>query len=273
MLTSKVSPSRAVPFIKSPCVNSHWSGLSLLGVLLGAVGCVRDARAPATDAPEGTQSPTVAARPNAGCQSEGPLPAPNPLSIEDGENGDPRIIQHNGRGGFLYTFVDELGSEVVPKSATLGGMFQASAGGAHGACGLNFKGQLVAGEVVFAGLGFDLTYPKQPYAASQFAGISFMARIAEGAATRIRVNLSDTNTDPDGTKCSECYNYFGREFDLTPEWQEYRLPFAELQQEPLWGEPRPDAIDTHGIYGLIFLMRDPGRAFDVWIDDIMFIPS
>jgi hypothetical protein len=205
------------------------------------------------------------------CASKAPLAAPDPLMIDDAENGDSRIILQQGRGGFLYTFVDEGGSDITPRSTLKGGQFRASHGGAHDSpCALNFRGQLVPGPEVFAGLGLDLTAPRAPYDASRYVGVAFLARHRPGTASRVRVLVVDTNTDPAGGACAECYNHFGLDLDLGPEWQSYELPFERFAQMPGWGWPRPPRVDSQRLLGLTFLVTDPGRSYDVWIDDIRF---
>lgn len=232
--------------------------LAPLGAVAALCGCLRQA-APTSQGEE------------QGCWSEPPLPAPDPLLIDDAENGDSRIILQQGRGGFLYTFVDEDGSHVIPRSALKGGQFRASRGGANGSrCALNFRGQLVAGPEVFAGLGLDLTAPRSTYDASRFLGISFFARHGAGTASRVRVLVLDANTDPAGGSCAECYNHFGLDLDLGPEWQSYELPFERFQQMPGWGWPRPPQVDSSRLLGFTFLVTDPGRSYDVWIDDLRF---
>lgn len=231
-------------------------------VLLVTAGCLRQA-SPATREQAQEQEQ--------GCWSKAPLASPDPMLIDDAENGDSRIIFQQGRGGFLYTFVDEDGSDILPRSALKGGQFRASAGGANRSkCALNFRGQLVAGPEVFAGLGLDLTAPRAAYDASQYLGIAFLARHRPGTASRVRVLVLDTNTDPAGGSCAECYNHFGADLDLGPEWQSYELPFERLQQMPGWGWPRPPQVDSRRLLGVTFLVTDPGRSYDVWIDDLRF---
>jgi hypothetical protein len=43
-----------------------------------------------------------------------------------------------------------------------------------------------------------------------------------------------------------------------------------MRQEPYWGEPQP-ALDTTRIYQLQFQVKDKGRPFDVWIDDVRLV--
>ncbi len=226
--------------------------------LLGNAGCLRQA----SPGPQHEQQ---------GCWSKAPLGTPDPALIDDAENGDSRIILQQGRGGYLYTFVDEDGSHINPHPVLKGGQFRASAGGAHGSqCALNFSGQLVPGPEVFAGLGLDLTAPRAAYDASRYRGIAFVARHRAGTATRVRVLLPDTNTDPAGGSCAECYNHFGLDLDLGPEWQSYELPFERFQQMPGWGWPRPLRVESGQLLGVTFLVMDPGRKYDVWIDDLRF---
>jgi endoglucanase len=70
--------------------------------------------------------------------------------------------------------------------------------------------------------------------------------------------------------CTSCWNHFGRDLNLTQEWQEFEFMFASLEQAPNWGEPRPANITPAKLYGFDFQVG-PGQKFDVWIDDLAFI--
>lgn len=204
------------------------------------------------------------------CLPADPGDAANPLLIEDAENGDNQVIVQDGRDGYLYTFVDAR-SQLVGHTA-VGVRPVPLAGGAHGSrCAWNLRGRLADERIVFAGLGVNFTDPKGAYDASRFVGISFFARHGTGSAWRIRVQLPDGNTDPDGGVCKQCFNDFGATVDLTEEWTKYTIPFDSLGQTGDWGTPTPGRIDRSKLFGIQFRVKNMDEPFDIWIDDIAFI--
>lgn len=191
--------------------------------------------------------------------------------IEDAEDNDHRIIDHDGRGGYMYTFLDEAGSTVEPTAGRLGGTFAQAEGGANGSMyAARFHGTLGGGSVVFAGYGLNFVDPKGPYDASAYEGVSFFARRSADSVGTLRLKVPDASTDPEGGVCSECFNDFGADVELTEQWQQYVFPFEQLGQMPGWGVPRPGSIDASKIYGLQFQVTSAGASFDVWVDDISF---
>jgi endoglucanase len=156
-------------------------------------------------------------------------------------------------------------------SGSEGGIFGMSEGGANGTSyAARIVGELASAHVVYAGMGVNLVDPKGPFDASAYAGIAFYARRGEGAAEKIRVSVPDLKSDPDGRICSECFNDFGMELRLTPQWQRYVLPFASMTQQPGWGSPRPSQIDQAAIFSVQFRPIEAGAPFDIWIDQLEF---
>ncbi len=187
--------------------------------------------------------------------------------IDDGEEGDNRTLVSGGRGGYLYTFKDDRGTTVAPT-----GEFSMAAGGALGSRrAMRFRGKLADVDGVYAGLGASLTEPKGPYDASRYSGIAFYARRSASSASAIRLKLPDVNTDPEGGVCSECYNDFGVDFQVTEEWTRFEVSFADLYQGAGWGAPRPDALDPAKLYSVQWQVATRGAEFDIWIDDVSFV--
>ncbi|MEZ4302670.1 MAG: carbohydrate binding domain-containing protein, partial [Polyangiaceae bacterium] len=115
--------------------------------------------------------------------------------------------------------------------------------------------------------GVNFTDPKGPYDLSAYKGISFMAKSATGPL-KVRLKVPDANTDPDAKVCSECFNDFGADLDLTADWQKFVIPFSELAQLPGWGSPRPSGLERSKVFGIQWQVNTPGAAYDVWIDDV-----
>ncbi|HEY6476953.1 MAG TPA: hypothetical protein VI456_10255 [Polyangia bacterium] len=191
--------------------------------------------------------------------------------IDDAEDGNAQIVQHDGRNGIVFSGVDPASAFVVGPTGSPRRPLPVL-GGANGSrCAWNLRGTLANRPIAFASLGMYLTQPKAFYDASRFEGISFYARRSAGTSGRVRVSVSDWNTDPDGGVCTKCFNYFGQELELSETWTRYTLPFESLRQMPGWGVPRPRQIDPSRIFYIVFGVLDRGAAFDVWIDDLAFI--
>jgi len=187
--------------------------------------------------------------------------------IEDAEDGDDQILAHGGRGGYVYTYADEKGTQIAPGNDF--GMSRGGAADSHFA--IRIKGKLGTDNEAYAGVGFAMTEPKGPYDASSYDGVSFVARRSAGSTPYLRFKIPDANTDPDGKICTECYNDFGIPFQVTEEWTRYEVKFSELAQEADWGQPRPAAIDRSKIYEMQWQVAVPNADFDVWIDDVTFL--
>lgn len=190
--------------------------------------------------------------------------------VDDGEDDDHRILQHADRGGYMYTFVDSAGSTVTPPPGSQAGAFYDISGANGSLYGGRFFGDLGTASVVYAGYGMNLREPRMPYDASKYEGIAFFGRRAPDSSSKVRIKLLDIQTDPAGGLCSECFNAFGANIELTDKWEQYVVRFEEMQQEEGWGAPRPSTIDTSALYAVQFQVSSPGAHYDMWIDDIAF---
>jgi hypothetical protein len=188
--------------------------------------------------------------------------------IEDAEDADDQVALKEGRRGYWYTFKDETGqTEISPREDK----FMAESGGVEGSSyAIRMHGKLAKGGEVYAGVGFDFLEPRRPYDAARYSGISFLAKKAPSSIAMVRLKMPDANTDPDGKKCTDCYNDFGVTFELTDEWTRYTVKFDQLKQEQGWGEPRPQAVGANELFGLQWQVNTPDGEFDVWIDDVRF---
>ena len=190
--------------------------------------------------------------------------------IEDGEDNNNQVMVQDGRSGYVYTYVDAVGSTITPN--TSGGTFTMTQGGAGGSgFAVRMSGNVGSAETVYAGVGLNFVDPKGQYDASKYGGISLNAKAADGSTTKVRLKVPDANTDPDGKVCTACYNDFGYDLSLTSEWQKYTIPFSEMKQLTGWGSPTPGAIDKSKVYGVQFQVNDKGAKYDVWFDDISFV--
>ena len=188
--------------------------------------------------------------------------------IDDGEDRDDQILVRQNRGGFIYTFVDTVGSTILPTESG----FKMERGGAHGSkYAVHITGKVAATGETFAGVGMDLRNPRGGYNASRYKGVSFLAKVGPKSTGHVRFSIPDVNTDKDGKVCTECFNAFGIGVDLTEEWTRYEVAFSELKQEAGWGNPRPAALEINKLFNVQWQVSAPGSVFDIWIDDVSFI--
>jgi endoglucanase len=192
--------------------------------------------------------------------------------ISDNDDNDNQVNVIGGRGGYWYTFIDEEGTSVWPTAGAHGGTFEMSPGGAESTpYAARYKGTVSAtGSIVLAGMGMNFLDPKGGYDASKYKGFSFWAKKGPGSTGNVRLKVPDQYTDPDGGKCSECYNDNGINLTLTEEWQQFTIAFKHLKQLPGWGRPMRAKLDSSAVYGLQFQVNEPGATYDIWVDQIRF---
>jgi endoglucanase len=192
------------------------------------------------------------------------VPPCGPLGIiEDGEDGDNRVLQREGRGGYWFSFVDSEGSSIEPPS----GPFKMGAPGHDSARGARMRGRMASsGKSIYAGIGFSLADPAGPYDASKYTGVTFWAK----GPGRVRFEMPDVHTAPAGGICSDCYNDFGVVLALESVWKKYTIRFDWLAQRPNWGDPYP-VLEPGQVIAMEWEFGAAGRDFDISIDDIAFI--
>ncbi len=236
--------------------------LSTYLVACGGTGTEPEAPLPAGDeaaAPAADPSkPVPPAATNAG------KPIGNAL-IDDMEDGNHQGVEADQRGGYWYTYKD-ASSQIAPE-----GEFKMTEGGASGSqFSAKFSGQLGSEQYPYGGIGLSFTDPKLPYDVSSCEGVAFTAKAGGDGTTKVRLKIGDWQTAPEGGLCQQCYNDFGGDFLLTPNYQDYTLKFADTKQEPYWGEPKA-GIETKAVYQLQWQVTQAGAPFEVWIDNVRFI--
>jgi hypothetical protein len=85
----------------------------------------------------------------------------------------------------------------------------------------------------------------------------------------MRFNVSDVETDPDGNVCTSCFDHHGIDIALTTSWVQYTFTWGQLDQLG-WGDASD--FDPSRLFALQFQVG-PNTTFDVWIDDISFVPD
>jgi len=190
--------------------------------------------------------------------------------IDDGEDNNNQGAVKEGRGGYWYTYVDEMGSTVNPPAGSVGGQFTMSEGGAENSqFAARINGTLASGGVIFGAMGVNFTDPKDVYDASKYGGISFWAKRGAGSVDTVRVKMPDINTDPEGENCSKCFDDFGADITLTESWKKYVIPFSRLKQQG-WGDKKR-LVEKSQVFGLQWQAQVPGGSYDIWVDDIRFV--
>ncbi len=188
--------------------------------------------------------------------------------VDDLEDGNNRIAELAGRGGFWWDAKDDKGSTIEPS----GGAAMFVEGGANGSKNaVHVSGQTVTGDKAW-GAVVGLRLAEHPlYDASKYAGLSFLAKVGDKSESQVRLKVSDVNTHPDGMVCKEaCYNDFGKDFSFSHDWQEYQVSFAEMKQQDGWGDPRPPAITPSKLVQIAWHLTTPGASFDLYLDDVRF---
>ena len=191
--------------------------------------------------------------------------------IDDFEDNNNQNTVIDGRGGYWYTFLDKVGSTIWPESGEQGGTFSPSEGGYNSKFAGAVKGKIGTGAIVFAGPGMNFVDPKGVYDASKYEGVTFFAKRAANSTGKVRLKVPDASTDPEGGVCSECFNDFGTDLNLTEQWQRYTIPFHDMKQLEGWGAPRKPHIDSSKIFGLQWQVQVQGADYDFAIDNLAFI--
>jgi hypothetical protein len=189
-------------------------------------------------------------------------------ALDDLEDNNNQITKTNGRDGYWWSAADPKGSKIDMQIAEPG------FGGSEMA--MHITGTTVPGKAedqawgVLLGMNFvgeDVLL----YDASKYAGVAFKAKIGSPDSARaVRLKIADVNTHQNAGICKACWNHFGKDLTLTPEWKEYRVTFSGASQEAGWGDPRPQAVTPSKLVGLNWGVG-PGNKYDIWIDDVTFL--
>lgn len=183
-------------------------------------------------------------------------------TLDDFEDGNLLLRTNEQRAGEWYTFTDEtagcakLGVESADSSQALH-----FSGGGFSRWGAGFGVSLAWSQAQSGVCTYDL---------SAYSGVRFRAR---GKGT-LRLNFPSRKSafKSAGGECADsegCFDQQGRNIGLSADFQEVVVSFCALGQRG-FGPPL-GALDTTQVTNLNFLV--PGsNDFDVWLDDIEFIP-
>jgi hypothetical protein len=185
--------------------------------------------------------------------------------MDDFEDGNTQLTKMAGRDGYWWTKKDNFGSTVT--------MLPDDGGAGGSEVAMHFTGITTSGsgdDNWGAGVGVNFVSQSLLYDASKYAGIGFKAKTGAQSTRQVRFKIGDVNTHPDAKVCTSCWNHFGADLTLTGGWRQYDVLFADVQQEPGWGAPRPKSV-TPGKLVAIDWTIGPGQTYDLWIDDLVLL--
>ena len=193
---------------------------------------------------------------------------PNPLMIDDFEDGDSAILVQQGRSGSWYAANDGQGIQtprnglpVMP--SPLETPRGTSQHGAH-----TFGGPFASWGALIGTTFATSGNSPAPYDVSSYRGLRFWVRYGgalPSSVTKVRLVLRTPGTIVGGG-CTVCGDHFGIEIPLTAQWVQFEVPFSTLQQIG-YGRPLLTSPDLKRAMGLE-LQFPVNASFDFWIDDV-----
>lgn len=246
--------------------------------VFGGVGAVVEVPAPSEDAAKGDSAAAA-----------GPCTLPRPVGdhalIDDFEDGDGRAFKAFARDAWWWAASDGTpGSTLSPAP----GQFKPELRDDPPATSTTQRGEvpradanMYAAHFVASGqtdwgaswgttlrwLGDGL---KCPYNASGYAGVRFVARGTQPVFLQVSTPAT-TPLDAELGECkASCWDSFTRLIPLTPEWQQFMVPFASLQQRGFGTEVR---FDPARVLGVMFQASPNQLPADFWVDDLAFVTA
>lgn len=200
---------------------------------------------------------------------DGDIPIEPDNMIDNFEDGDGALIPNGGRQGYWYVFNDA--TEGATQTPPIDGVLPEGDGAAGTSLAMHTTGSGFA--EWGAGIGVDLNNEGDPeggngikmiYDASAHTGIVLMAK--GSGQLRASVQIEATIPPEEGGTCAIDCDPHGKVLLLSDEWQQFTLPFDQLNQEG-WGTPA--AWDASKVVGIQFKVAKD-VDFDFWVDEIGF---
>jgi hypothetical protein len=198
--------------------------------------------------------------------------------IDNLEDNDGRIRVASGRQGPWHVFNSATNNGGNQKPAFTD-TFTPEMGGANGTM---YAVHTTGDGYTYAGVGFDLNNStnveespqSQSYDASAWGGVAFSAKAGSSGSASLRIELSMKQFVPTdrGGSCTgdSCWNVYGSraiQGQLTPNWQQFKIPFSTLERE-LGGTTPP--FDPAQLMEISFKHEGNNDHFDFWVDEIQF---
>ena len=251
-------------------------------VPIAAAGALAAAAAFALFIARKPPAPVTEAAPERAAPPAAPVPPPAPSAarpqcpslviargdaplIEDWEKKDSGLLLLDGRRGSWTNYDDGTGKQNPPDhSALLPSRIPGGRGPSKQALHMS-GGRFLTWGVTF---GSELS-DASCYDASTYAGFELWAK---GKGTvRIGVQMIDVQDSKYGGFCkSDCFNSHRKVVELGRTWQKFSFRWEELRQ--LYpGGPQLE-LDPKRIRFLEFSIPAESTPYDIWVDDISFIP-
>jgi hypothetical protein len=274
---AEISQRQRVQALATPLARQRiwfWPGLGM-GALMGAAACLALLLGPRTvsvrpepsgSVPAGavSGSPAVAAAPSGKplvdpCQTGVRASGGFPL-IDDFEDGDDAIFPIEGRSAFWRWNRDIDRPGTAP---ALLPMLRPDATKSNRQA-LHIKG----GRLRDWGASIEMKLESLCYDASAYAGLAFVAR-GPGRMYVAPREVGVIERAFGGTCDRDCYNAHVKKIELGSSWQTYEVRWAEAQQR---GYNRPP-LDPKRLHDIAFLVEPEDTPYDLWIDDLRFLPK
>jgi hypothetical protein len=219
---------------------------------------------PAPAAPAPAASLSVAPLPLSACSELAIARGDAPL-IEDWEAKNSTLLLLDGRTGSWVNYDDGTGKQNPPVRSPL---FPSRIPGGRDASknALHLHG----GRYTNWGVTFGAELAEQAcYDASAYAGIEFWAK--GPGKIKIGVQMIDVQDVKYGGLCrNDCYNSHRSAVTLGKSFQKFTIRWDDLKQLYQSGTPIP--LDPKRIRFLEFGIAAEDTPFDVWVDDVSFLP-
>lgn len=250
----------------SPPLRRHrWALAALVPALLGVGLMVQlGARGEPPPITKESVSASAAAAPTESrpkvdpCSARRRAPGVAPL-IDDFEDGDDAIAPVEHRAGF-WRWARE-----TDRPGTAPALLPMPRPDEHGdnRFALHVKGQ----RLFDWGAAVEFNFEPSCYDASQFAGVTFHAK----GPGRIYLAPREVSVIPvaEGGVCeADCHNPHVTKVDLGESWQAYAVRWEDVRQRGIGKPP----LDPGRLHSVAFLIRPEDTPYDVWLDDVKFIP-
>ncbi|HEX6766978.1 MAG TPA: hypothetical protein VF103_15890 [Polyangiaceae bacterium] len=204
---------------------------------------------------------------------KGPAPAGDTALFDDFEDNDNKAFKGFEREGWWWSATDPTpDAKIMPAAGTFAPERLPTGEGTKDnlfAAHFTAEGQKEWGVSWGSTLAWTNGGIKCPFNASLFAGVTFRAK-GKGQM-RFTLGQPETVGADGGGKCKErCYDTYGKIVFLTPEWQEFSVPWDKLQQEG-WGTQV--RFDPARLINLTFSARVKEVPADFWVDDVVFMKT
>jgi hypothetical protein len=193
------------------------------------------------------------------CQKRASAAGHSPL-LDDFEDGDDAVAPLEGRDGFWRWARETDAPGTAPALIPV----PRGDGLPHNRLAIHVKGK----QLNDWGATVELDFRPRCYDAVRYAGVSFQAR----GPGRIYLAAREVDVIPiaEGGTCErDCHNPHIAKVELTDGFRAYQLRWRELRQR---GIDRPP-LDPSRLHSIAFLVRPEDTPYDVWVDDVSFLPA